>query len=310
MSQHDMSIANQDFPTTRTDLNLALVALASTSIGTSAPATLFTGQLWVDSTAAVHVLNFYDGTDHIPLLDIDTTNNRVATRTAGIDDNATGERFQLGNTEAVWGTASTQFSHLHVATDSALVFSGGSATNLGANVFMYGELHATLPDRWLVQQSAVARIEIAHTDGDADILLRDAVGATKFTLEGDTGNIIVADDLKVSGVFSGSATNSITSGTTQTQAGATALAANYNRVTTHGNVDDGVKLPSAVAGTTVKIHNDTATADLQVWPNTSDGIEGGSANAVGVTKIGAGVVHVYEAASAVVWYLVDSYTTP
>ena len=50
MSQHDFTIANATFPATRTDLNLALAALASTSLGTTAPSTTFAGQLWYDST--------------------------------------------------------------------------------------------------------------------------------------------------------------------------------------------------------------------------------------------------------------------
>ena len=50
MSQHDFTIANQTFPSTRTDLNNALAALASTSLGTTAPSTTFAGQLWYDST--------------------------------------------------------------------------------------------------------------------------------------------------------------------------------------------------------------------------------------------------------------------
>ncbi|KKK64871.1 hypothetical protein LCGC14_2979860, partial [marine sediment metagenome] len=81
--------------------------------------------------------------------------------------------------------------------------------------------------------------------------------------------------------FSISATDGITSGTTQTQAGATALTSRFNRVATHGNVDDGVKLPTALAGKEVIILNDTAVADLQVWPATDDAIEGAAADAVG-----------------------------
>lgn len=57
MSQHDMNIANQGFPAFRTDLNNALVALATTSNGTSAPSTTFAYQMWIDTTtAAANVL--------------------------------------------------------------------------------------------------------------------------------------------------------------------------------------------------------------------------------------------------------------
>ena len=107
-----------------------------------------------------------------------------------------------------------------------------------------------------------------------------------------------------------SATDSITSGTTQTQVGATALTTRFNRVTTHGNINDGVKLPAAVAGLQCVILNDTATADLQVWPATSDAIEAGAVDAVGVTKIGAGVATTYEAVDGTTWYITNQHTTP
>ena len=77
MSQHDFNIANATFPNTRTDLNNAFAALASTSKGSSAPGTLYTGQLWIDDSAGATgwILKMYDGTDHIPVCTIDSTNN-------------------------------------------------------------------------------------------------------------------------------------------------------------------------------------------------------------------------------------------
>jgi len=51
MSQNDMTIANQGFPATRTDINSALQALASTSSGATEPSTMFANQLWFDTAA-------------------------------------------------------------------------------------------------------------------------------------------------------------------------------------------------------------------------------------------------------------------
>lgn len=59
MAQHDMVIANQTFPDTRTDLNNALAALVSTSIGSSAPATPYDGQLWIDNAATPWAIKVY-----------------------------------------------------------------------------------------------------------------------------------------------------------------------------------------------------------------------------------------------------------
>ena len=68
MSQHDMIVANQSFPDTRTDLNNAFQALASTNIGSSAPSTVYSGQIWIDSTTATAWQpKIYDGAAWINL---------------------------------------------------------------------------------------------------------------------------------------------------------------------------------------------------------------------------------------------------
>ncbi|MHA6128928.1 hypothetical protein ACX3YD_22535 [Pseudomonas fluorescens group sp. PF-1] len=51
MSQHDMDVANGPGLTVRTDMNAALQALASNSVGPLAPATTFPCQWWGDTTA-------------------------------------------------------------------------------------------------------------------------------------------------------------------------------------------------------------------------------------------------------------------
>ncbi len=50
MSQNDFNIANQGFPSFRSDLNGALQALASNSAGTTAPSTTYAYQWWYDET--------------------------------------------------------------------------------------------------------------------------------------------------------------------------------------------------------------------------------------------------------------------
>jgi len=53
MSQNDYVIANQTTPLFRTDLNLALQALASNSSGSSAPVTTYANMMWYDTTANI-----------------------------------------------------------------------------------------------------------------------------------------------------------------------------------------------------------------------------------------------------------------
>jgi hypothetical protein len=80
MSQvSDVSLANQGFSAFRTELNNILGALNTSHIGSSAPASLAAGSIWVDTSggATAYVLKFYDGADHIQLGTINTTANTV-----------------------------------------------------------------------------------------------------------------------------------------------------------------------------------------------------------------------------------------
>ena len=104
------------------------------------------------------------------------------------------------------------------------------------------------------------------------------------------------------GNFTKSVTDSITAGATQTQAGATALTKDINRVTVVGADNDGVKLPTASAGLEILIINADAGQDIQIWPNTGDAINGGSANAVDSTALGEGATRRYIAMDATNWY--------
>jgi len=53
MSQNDMSIANQTFPATRSDLNSAFQALVTQSSGATEPSTKYAYQLWADTTTGL-----------------------------------------------------------------------------------------------------------------------------------------------------------------------------------------------------------------------------------------------------------------
>jgi len=104
-------------------------------------------------------------------------------------------------------------------------------------------------------------------------------------------------------------TNSITAGSTQSQAGAAALTKNINRVTVVGTNGDGVKLPTAVAGLQILIINDDSAQTIKVWPATSDAIDGGSANAVDANQIVAGSSRRYIAVDATNWYTATPTTS-
>jgi hypothetical protein len=78
MSQHDYNIANQSFPSFRTDLNNALSAIQTCNSGTSRPTGAVAGQIWLDTTSATSpTLKYYDGADDISLATLDHSANTV-----------------------------------------------------------------------------------------------------------------------------------------------------------------------------------------------------------------------------------------
>lgn len=159
----------------------------------------------------------------------------------------------------------------------------------------------------------VGAIKILQFDG----VLTLTHNATDLILPGGQNIITTAGDIGVfyeyaSGdwrcvVYSSkfqikSITDSITAGTTQTQAGATALTTDINRVTTVAVNGDGVKLPTASTGKEILIINDDSAQNIQIWPNTSDSIDGGAADAVDSNTLAAGASRRYVAVDGTNWY--------
>jgi len=90
MAQHDYNIANQSFPSFRSDLNNALSAIQTTNSGTSLPTGAVAGQIWLDTTNATSpTLKIYDGTDSISLAIIDYTTNTVNWLDSSLSYNST-----------------------------------------------------------------------------------------------------------------------------------------------------------------------------------------------------------------------------
>jgi hypothetical protein len=78
MAQHDYDIANQSFPSFRSDLNSVLEAINTSNSGSSRPSSAVAGTVWLDTTNATNpTLKFYDGTDDISLAQFDYSANTV-----------------------------------------------------------------------------------------------------------------------------------------------------------------------------------------------------------------------------------------
>ena len=80
MSQaSDVSLANIGFSAFRSELNNILGAINTSHLGTSAPGSIASGTIWIDTSAGATgwVLKLYDGAGHISLGTINSTANTV-----------------------------------------------------------------------------------------------------------------------------------------------------------------------------------------------------------------------------------------
>jgi hypothetical protein len=103
MSQNDLVIANQSFPSFRTDLNSALQAINTSQSGTSRPSGAVAGTIWLDTTSATSpTLKYYDGADDISLATLDHSANTVnwldsTVSVTGLTTTATGTVLTLSD---------------------------------------------------------------------------------------------------------------------------------------------------------------------------------------------------------------------
>ena len=108
MAQHDMNIANQGFPATRSDINNALSAINSTHSGSSTPSGAVAGTIWLDTTNATNpTLKLYDGSDNISLATIDYSANTVdwldsSVSITGLSTSATGTVLTLSDSNILF----------------------------------------------------------------------------------------------------------------------------------------------------------------------------------------------------------------
>ena len=117
----------------------------------------------------------------------------------------------------------------------------------------------------------------------------------------ESGNSPSFADLTLTGSLTKSVAGTVTAAGT-TQGDATALTKTVNMITA-ATANQGVKLPTAAAGLTIKVINTTAVT-IVVYPDTSDVIDGGTVN-VGVNLSPYSSVE-FVAQDAVDWYRVTS----
>jgi len=192
MAQHDMNIANQSFPSFRTDLNNALAAINSMHSGTSRPSSATTGTLWLDTTNSGSnslEIKFFDGSDDISVATIDTSANTINF----LDSVVTGINIltdtspQLGGNLDVNGNDIVSASNGDVDLDpngsGVVVFKGNSTKGAGQfklnceqnshGITIKGPPHSA---------AASYTLTLPNTDGDADQVLKtDGSGVLSFS---------------------------------------------------------------------------------------------------------------------------------
>ena len=73
MAQHDYVIANQGFPSFRSDLNNVLSAVISNNSGTSAPSVKTAGQIFADTNSSGKIIfKFFNGTAFVTVFELAT----------------------------------------------------------------------------------------------------------------------------------------------------------------------------------------------------------------------------------------------
>tara|TARA_R110002096_G_scaffold323387_1_gene517539 strand:+ start:1975 stop:3033 length:1059 start_codon:yes stop_codon:yes gene_type:complete len=126
MSQNDFSIANQGFPSFRTDLNSSLQALASNSSGDTEPSTTYAYQWWYDSTADVLKMRNADNDAWITFAAFDqTTDSWYFSGNVGIGTSSTAAKLDIS------GASSDQIRLRTAAAAETEYFAIGRNTSTG-----------------------------------------------------------------------------------------------------------------------------------------------------------------------------------
>ena len=163
----DLDVANQSFPSFRSDLNKILENLGQFHAGTSRPSYFDNGMMWLDITDSANpILKFFDGTDDITFATFNTSANTV-----NVSDSSTSVS---GDTSPQLGGNLDVVTHDIVSTSNRnidLVPNGTGDVTLQADTVQVGDSNANAT---------------ITTNGTGDLILNTNAGT-------NSGNITIAD---------------------------------------------------------------------------------------------------------------------
>ncbi len=171
----DFTIANQSFPSFRSDLNTVLSAINTMNSGTSRPSSAVAGTMWLDTTSASSpTIKFFDGSDDISFATIDYSANTVNFIDSTVASDLVNDTSpQLGGNLDVNGNDIVSTSN----ADIDIIPNGTGDVNLGADTVQIGDNNANAT---------------LTTQGTGDLILNtnNGTNAGNITLEdGANGHI-------------------------------------------------------------------------------------------------------------------------
>ena len=184
MSQNDLVIANQSFPSFRTDLNSALQAINTSQSGTSRPSGAVAGTIWLDTTSATSpTLKYYDGADDISLATIDHVGNTVnwldsTVSVTGLTTTATGTVLTLSDSSL------TSSVNLILQNQKEIRFSETTAN--GVNYVGFKAPASLSADKiWILPSADGSAGQFLKTDGAGNLSFDSLSFATPLAVIGN-----------------------------------------------------------------------------------------------------------------------------
>lgn len=170
MSQHDFNIANQTFPSFRSDLNDALQAAATISAGATAPTTPYAYQLWYDTANEKYMIRNAANSAWLNFVGIDTNGNVNVTGTVTADDIAISDSTP---------------TFTMTDTDTNALFRVSASSAVGSVTLEVDENGVGSNPQFLIQGQNVDRFRIDGDSGDISFY-EDTGTSAKFFWDAST----------------------------------------------------------------------------------------------------------------------------